>query len=80
MLLAPYGSVISTRVLRDTSMNSKCVGFARYTQLIHNPVDTGRKSNEHNTFRRRPGRLLDVLCTFNLHPVSTGNCRLCYYN
>ena len=63
MLLAPYGSVISTRVLRDTSMNSKCVGFARYTQLIHNPVDTGRKSNEHNTFRRRPGRLMYVQFT-----------------
>ena len=24
------------------------------------------------TFRRRPGRLLNVLCTFNLRPVSTG--------
>ena len=28
--------------------------------------------NVHRTFRRRPGRLLNVLCTFNLHPVSTG--------
>ena len=36
------------------------------------PVDTGRKSNVHKTFRRRPGRLLNVLCTFNLRPVSTG--------
>ena len=36
------------------------------------PVDTGRKLNVHNTFRRRPGRLLNVLCTFNLGPVSTG--------
>ena len=36
------------------------------------PVDTGRKLNEHKTFRRRPGRLLNVLCTFNLRPVSTG--------
>ena len=35
------------------------------------PVDTGRKLNVHKTFRRRPGRLLNVLCTFNLHPVST---------
>ena len=24
------------------------------------------------TFRRRPGRLLNILCTFNLRPVSTG--------
>ena len=30
----------------------------------------------HKTFRRRPGRLLNVLRTFNLRPVSTGN-RLC---
>ena len=36
------------------------------------PVDTGRKLNEHKTFIRRPGRLLNVLCTFNLRPVSTG--------
>ena len=28
--------------------------------------------NVHKTFRRRPGHLLDVLCTFSLHPVSTG--------
>ena len=36
------------------------------------PVDTGRKLNVHKTFRRRPGRLLNVLCTFSLRPVSTG--------
>ena len=36
------------------------------------PVDTGRKLNVHTTFRRRPRRLLNVLCTFNLRPVSTG--------
>ena len=34
-----------------------------------NPVDTGRKLNVHKTFRRR---LLNLLCTFNLRPVSTG--------
>ena len=37
-----------------------------------NPVDTTRKLNVHETLRRRPGRLLNVLCTFNLGPVSTG--------
>ena len=37
------------------------------------PVDTGRKMNVHKTFRRRPGRLLKVLCTFILRPVSTGS-------
>ena len=35
------------------------------------PADTGRKLNVHKTFRRRPGCLLNVLCTFNLRPVST---------
>ena len=35
------------------------------------PIDTGRKWDLHKTFRRRPGRLLNVLCTFNLRPVST---------
>ena len=33
------------------------------------PVDTGHKFNVHKTFRRRPGRLLNVLSTFNLRPV-----------
>ena len=28
--------------------------------------------NVHNTFRRPPGRFLNVLCTFNLRPVPTG--------
>ena len=37
------------------------------------PVDTGRKLNVHKTFRRRPGSLLNVLCTFNLRPVFTGS-------
>ena len=35
------------------------------------PVDTGQKLNVLKTFRRRPGPLLNVLCTFNLRPVST---------
>ena len=35
------------------------------------PVDIGRKLNVHKTLRRRPGRLMSVLCTFNLRPVST---------
>ena len=35
-------------------------------------VDTGRNLNIHKMFRRRPGRLLNVVCTFHLRPVSTG--------
>ena len=34
------------------------------TNRTNFPVDTGRKLNVHKT--------LNVLCTFNLHPVSTG--------
>ena len=40
--------------------------------IIKIPVDTGRTLNVHKTFRRRPVRLLNVLCTFNIRPVSTG--------
>ena len=36
------------------------------------PIDTGRKLKIHKIFRRRPERLLNILCTFNLRPVSTG--------
>ena len=35
-------------------------------------ADTERKLNVHKTFRRRPERLLNVLSTFSLRPVSTG--------
>ena len=42
-----------------------------YTLQIFLLVDTGRKLNVHKTFRRRPGHLLNVLCTFSLRPVST---------
>ena len=38
-----------------------------------NPVDTGCKLNVNETFRIRPWRVLNVLCAFNLRPVSTGN-------
>ena len=47
---------------------------------LHSPVDTRRKKNVHKTFRRRPGRLLNVLCTFNLRPVSTGRCDMLKIN
>ena len=46
--------------------------------LILIPVDTGRKLNVHKTFIRRPGCLMDVLCTFNLRPVTRGE--LSYYD
>ena len=43
-----------------------------YKNEIDIPVDTRRRLNVHKTFRRRPRRLLNVLCTFNLRPVSMG--------
>ena len=46
--------------------------FACHSHFIRIPIDIGRKLNLHKTFRRLPGRLLKVLCTFNLRPVSTG--------
>ena len=39
-------------------------------KFLPHTVDTGRKWTVHKTFRRRPGRLLNVLCTVNLRPVS----------
>ena len=44
----------------------------RNRQQITSLIDTGRKLNVHKTIRKRPGRLLNVLCTFNLSPVSKG--------
>ena len=35
-------------------------------------VSSRRKLNVHKTFRRRPGRLLNVLYIFSLRPVSMG--------
>ena len=47
--------------------------FEKYTFLnvlwCSIPLNTGRKLNVHKT--GRPGRLLNVLCAFNLRPVST---------
>ena len=39
--------------------------------IMNYPAVTGRNLNVHKTFRRRPGRLLNVFCTFNLSPVSS---------
>ena len=40
--------------------------------LSYYPLDTGHKLNAHKTFRRHPGRFLNVLHTFNLCLVSRG--------
>ena len=49
-----------------------CYKIAGLFECCYFPVDTGHKLNIHETFRRRPGRLLNDLFTFNLRPVSTG--------
>ena len=40
--------------------------------LLDQPIDTGRKLKVYKTFRRRLGYLLNVLCKFDLRPVSAG--------
>ena len=53
--------------------NTFLLWYFDFTSGFHiNSVDTGRKLNVHKMFRRRSGRLLNVLCSFNLRPVSTG--------
>ena len=71
-----FSNVLSSKVLfvimvqaEFTPMNCPLSPYPPSTRF---PIDTGRKLNVHNTFRRHPGRLLNVLCTFNLRLVSTG--------
>ena len=54
--------------LRDTD---RLLGVFFSLLAVIFPIDTGRKLNVHKTFRIRLGRLLNVLCRYNLHPVST---------
>ena len=41
-------------------------------------MDTECNLNVYKTYRKPAGCLLDVLCTFNLRPVSTGMIRKTY--
>ena len=56
---------------KQEKMDLKNVEFGHFSRIDASPVDTGRKLIVHKTFRRRPGRLLNVLYTFNLCPVYT---------
>ena len=51
-----------------------CISVPLSFNIFHTffPVDTGRELNVHKTFRRRRGRLVNVLCTFSLCPLSKG--------
>ena len=59
----------------SSSTNRIAVFYNFYSLICSHPVDEGRKLNVHKTFRRRPRCLLNVLCTFNLRPVYTGQPR-----
>ena len=63
-------------VQKNLCVNEFLLIYKKVSSVKNNsyfPVDTGRKFNAHKTFRRSPGRLLNVLCTFNLRPASTGS-------
>ena len=62
------------RINGDVSIGKLLFWFAKdkHWVEIKYPVGTGRKLNVRKTFRRHSGRLLNVLCTFNLRPVSAG--------
>ena len=64
-------TVYSTGIFVGLSSWGPPCNFAEWLFFLHscNPVDAGGKLNVH---KRRPGQLLNCLCTFNLRPVSTG--------
>ena len=71
-----FGDVLS--IILKKSLSKRFSEHEMYKLYEHSsnviPVDTGRKLNLYKTFTRRPGRLLNVLCTYNLRLVSTGWC------
>ena len=52
----------------------KCA-LARWIRFRKYPLDTGCELNVHRISRKCPGRLLNVLCAFNLRPVNRGYCK-----
>ena len=64
--------------IRRVYPHLKAVDLLIHSLALPTPVDTGHKLNVHKTFRRRPGRLLNVLCTFSLCPVSTISGEVCF--
>ena len=73
-LINQLNTVNTKYILKIFQGQSLMPGFRKHADISKKiyPVDTGRKLNVHKTFGRRPGRLLNVLCTFNLRPLSTG--------
>ena len=63
-----HGLKVSSTLTHEMWINL----FPVYLFINLLPLDTGRKLNIHKTFRRLPIRVLNVLCTFRLLPVSRG--------
>ena len=59
-------------LLKGDSNTGVFLWILRFLRTSFIPVDAGRKLKVHKAFRRCPGRLLNVLCTFNLQPASAG--------
>ena len=74
-VLEPVAHVFSCEFCQ-TFKNTQTVEHLRILERLYRhdkniiPVGTGRKLNVHKTLRKRPGHLLNVLCTFSLPPVS----------
>ena len=68
----PGGMLVRQIPIKTTNKSYLVSATWIFKKLPADPADTVRKLNVHKTFRTRPGRLLNVLCTFNLRPVSTG--------
>ena len=62
-----FNQIIQIKSIKSKNLDIKSDENLAQTR---DPVDTGRKLNVHKKFGRRLGRLLNVLCTFNLRPVS----------
>ena len=58
--------VYDIATLKVTGLNLKI------DPVVSSTVDTETKLNVYKTFRRRPGCFRNVLCTFNLRPMSAG--------
>ena len=76
VVLAPWAMIAILNALIVYRLSTQMKKFIEVdkpgkSKSIHLSLDTGRKSNVHKKFRR-PGLLLDVLCTLNLRPVSRG--------
>ena len=57
-------------LIKEITVNDITFAGTSHPSMI--PVDTGRKLNVYKTLIKLPGRLLNVLCTLHLRPVTMG--------